>query len=394
MLDAKSRRSRRDEQQQQLKKLPIGSGDFKAVAAQAALALLLLAASCAALAWAARSADDNDAGRLRRAIFWLEPRASEHLVALWACLGVIFILYKARRLIPLPANPTTAVLPSSQLIRRKKGARNPPGDQLVSWTDAAAGEQRAPIVGGGCGCASTVPGRRVLAFPSQNAKKLTVVLDLDYTLLVCYAAESTPLDVSSALDAGRLSGVSKHCTYGGKRVPVRVVHRPWVREFLEKLSSFAELVMFTAGAESYAGPLIKSLDPCGELFSAVLYRDSTVNTRYQENVKDLSLLGRDLGRTVLVDDRPFSGLLQPFNLLPCPPFLGDPNDCRLQSEVLPRLQHLAGLRDVRPVLKEGFRVDEYFVGYGIPRHFVDACVGNRGCTCSLQLKKRKASCAA
>lgn len=46
----------------------------------------------------------------------------------------------------------------------------------------------------------------------------------------------------------------------------------------------------------------------------------------QDYVKDLRCLGRCLGRTVLVDNDPFSGLLQPCNVVPATPFYGDPSD--------------------------------------------------------------------
>ena len=46
----------------------------------------------------------------------------------------------------------------------------------------------------------------------------------------------------------------------------------------------------------------------------------------QDYVKDLSRLGRSLGRTVLVDNDPYSGLLQPCNLLPTNAYYGAPSD--------------------------------------------------------------------
>lgn len=56
-------------------------------------------------------------------------------------------------------------------------------------------------------------------------------------------------------------------------------------------------------------------------------RCSTVRTLCgQDYVKDLSRLGRDLGRTVLVDNDPFSGLLQPCNVLPTRAFYGEASD--------------------------------------------------------------------
>lgn len=46
----------------------------------------------------------------------------------------------------------------------------------------------------------------------------------------------------------------------------------------------------------------------------------------QDYVKDLRRVGRCLSRTVLVDNDPFSGLLQPCNIVPANPFYGDPSD--------------------------------------------------------------------
>lgn len=365
---------------------------FGAISVRAVVVLIVLAGSYLSLVRLVLLL--ADAARLEWALSLVGLSSGQRLVGLWACLALLFILFKARRVLPSASGPSS--LGPGELRFRKDAVLR--GDLLLRRTAGFTAAKPSAIAGAGSDCSAggrkhkTAMGRQLQQ--QQTAKRLTVVLDLDYTLLVCYAADSTPVEVRSAVDTGRLLAVSKLSSYNGKLVPVQVVHRPWVREFLEKLSTFAELVVFTAGAESYAGPLVESLDPMGRLFSVVLYRDSTVTTRYQENVKDLSLLGRDPSRTVLLDDRPFSGLLQPFNLLPCAPFVGDPSDCRLRSEVLPCLQHLAEVQDVRPVLKESFKVDEYFVEYGVPRRFVEACAANSGCTCSLQLKKKRGSCSA
>lgn len=41
---------------------------------------------------------------------------------------------------------------------------------------------------------------------------------------------------------------------------------------------------------------------------------------YREHVKDLSCVSKDFGRTVIVDNNPFSFILQPLNGIPCVPF--------------------------------------------------------------------------
>lgn len=116
----------------------------------------------------------------------------------------------------------------------------------------------------------------------------------------------------------------------------------------------------------------------------------------REHVKDLSCLSRSFSRIVLVDNNPFSFLLQPLNGIPCIPFYaGQPNDnqvlaiCRsifsntqvnifsilfdicffrvqLMEAILPLLKHLSLEQDVRPILHERFRMPEWFEKQGLP----------------------------
>lgn len=128
--------------------------------------------------------------------------------------------------------------------------------------------------------------------------------------------------------------------------------RPGVFQFLSQLSTFAEVVVFTAGDVEYAGPLIAQLDPDSNTFQGrSLFRDATVKTIFHDHVKDLSRLGRDPRFTVLVDNNPFSFLFQPDNGVLCEPFFGDPADQHLLQVVLPLLKILACVSDVRPLLR-------------------------------------------
>lgn len=62
------------------------------------------------------------------------------------------------------------------------------------------------------------------------------------------------------------------------------------------------------------------------------YIDKTIeiyahHREYREHVKDLSCISEDLCRIVIVDNNPFSFLLQPLNGIPCIPFsAGQPYD--------------------------------------------------------------------
>ncbi|GJT84352.1 CTD nuclear envelope phosphatase 1 [Tanacetum coccineum] len=84
-----------------------------------------------------------------------------------------------------------------------------------------------------------------------------------------------------------------------------VFERPGLHEFLAQLSKFADLVLFTAGLEGYARPLVDRID-AENRFSRRLYRPSTISTEYREHVKDLSFVSTDFCRMVIVDNNPFS----------------------------------------------------------------------------------------
>lgn len=59
---------------------------------------------------------------------------------------------------------------------------------------------------------------------------------------------------------------------------------------------------------------------------------SDINRGYREHVKDLTCISKDLCRTVIVDNNPFSFLLQPVNGIPCIPFsAGQPHDTQVPS---------------------------------------------------------------
>ncbi len=80
----------------------------------------------------------------------------------------------------------------------------------------------------------------------------------------------------------------------------------------------AEIVLFTAGLEDYARPIVDALDHnyrfCFQ--GRRLYRPATVSCDLYPCIKDLSRLGRDLKRTVLIDDTPLAFLNQPDNGIP------------------------------------------------------------------------------
>lgn len=232
--------------------------------------------------------------------------------------------------------------------------------------------------------------------PSKD-NKLCVVLDIDETLVCGYSANAVPRHMQEDSRVGyRLRAFNLHCAVGedaslyadkslterglasesasgaitavasstgdgggdaaAEHISITVFERPGLAAFLHELERFAEVIVFTAGVQGYARPLTDAIDPEGYI-TGRLYRDACVSTRYSDHVKDLLRIGRDLRKTVLVDNNPLSFLLQPHNGVPAVPFTGDPNDAYLETHLMPVLQDLAvaveGGKDVRPILAGG-----------------------------------------
>ncbi|KAL3650270.1 hypothetical protein CASFOL_006673 [Castilleja foliolosa] len=229
-------------------------------------------------------------------------------------------------------------------------------------TEEAPPPAAAPVDGGGGGAIDDAP-----------LEKLTVVLDLDETLVCAYETSSLPAMLRKQATEAGLKWFEFECISSDKEFEgnskinyVTVFERPGLKDFLNQLSEFADLVLYTAGLEGYARPLVDRID-AENRFSHRLYRPSTISTEYREHVKDLSGLSKDLCRTVIVDNNPFSFLLQPLNGIPCVSFsAGQPQDEQLLQVILPLLKDLSLQRDVRPMLYDKFHMPEWFEKHGIP----------------------------
>ena len=71
-------------------------------------------------------------------------------------------------------------------------------------------------------------------------------------------------------------------------------------KFLSELHNYFEIVVFTAGLKDYADWILNDFDRAG-FISARLYRD---HTRFRNGiyVKDLARLGRNLHKTIIIDN--------------------------------------------------------------------------------------------
>ena len=104
--------------------------------------------------------------------------------------------------------------------------------------------------------------------------------------------------------------------------------RMGTEDFIRQLSQYCEIAIFTASTQNYADIVIDGLD-CKDLIDYRLYRQHTTLMN-GVNVKDLSKLGRDMDKIIIVDNIEENYQLQPNNGLNICDFEGDQNDNELE----------------------------------------------------------------
>ncbi|EEC76543.1 hypothetical protein OsI_14336 [Oryza sativa Indica Group] len=191
-----------------------------------------------------------------------------------------------------------------------------------------------------------VPKFRPVLLPKQtrSCPRTTLVLDLDETL------------VHSTLEPCEDSDFTFPVHFNLREHTIYVRCRPYLKEFLETVASMFEIIIFTASQSIYAEQLLNILDPKRRLFRHRVYRESClfVEGNY---LKDLSVLGRDLARVVIVDNSPQAFGFQLDNGVPIESWFDDRSDRELLT-LLPFLQSLVGVEDVRPCIARKFNLRE------------------------------------
>ena len=104
----------------------------------------------------------------------------------------------------------------------------------------------------------------------------------------------------------------------------QILVRPWADEFLQEMSKYYEIVIFTAGTKEYADWILDQLDTT-KAIKYRLYRQHATpcETTY---VKDLSRLGRPLNRVIIVDNLAENFQRQPDNGIMIKTWYDDPKD--------------------------------------------------------------------
>lgn len=155
-----------------------------------------------------------------------------------------------------------------------------------------------------------------LGFPPEEGKP-TLVLDLDETLV---HSSFKPISNPDFVIPVTIEGHVHH---------VYVLERPGTAEFLQRMNEHYEIICFTASLSKYANPLLDLLD-ANKTIKGRLYREHCV-FHHGTYVKDLSLIGRELKSTLIVDNSKTSFLFQPQCGIPCTSFIDDKSDRELYA---------------------------------------------------------------
>ncbi|KAG2706624.1 hypothetical protein I3843_05G100100 [Carya illinoinensis] len=191
-----------------------------------------------------------------------------------------------------------------------------------------------------------VPTFRPMLLPKQtrSCPPTTLVLDLDETLVHSTLEPCNDADFTFPVNFN----LQEHTVY--------VRCRPHLRDFMDRVSSLFEIIIFTASQSIYAEQLLNVLDPKRKVFRHRVYRESCV---YVDGnyLKDLSVLGRDLAHVIIVDNSPQAFGFQVDNGIPIESWFDDRSDKELLV-LLPFLESLVGVEDVRPLIAKKFNLRE------------------------------------
>ena len=145
---------------------------------------------------------------------------------------------------------------------------------------------------------SKIPNYPLLNYPPK--KELTLILDLDETLISFqYSKEN------------KKQGI--------------LYLRPGLRIFLKEISELYEIIIFTSSTREYASPIIDKIEKENKFFSARLYREHNIIIN-NEYIKDISLLGRNIEKVIIVDNMIQNFRLQKDNGILIRWYCGDEND--------------------------------------------------------------------
>ena len=128
--------------------------------------------------------------------------------------------------------------------------------------------------------------------------------------------------------------------------------RPYCFKFLEDMSKIFEVAIFTAATKDYADSILDVIDPNKKLINHRLYRHHTTICDITF-VKDLTKIGRNLNRCLIIDNLADNFKLQPNNGIQCGTWIDDMKDTQLNDLDIILTQIIEKKpQDIKPIIKK------------------------------------------
>ena len=131
-----------------------------------------------------------------------------------------------------------------------------------------------------------------------------------------------------------------------------IILRNGLFSFLSTIKPFFELILFSIDSQDFSYPIINMIENDKKYFDYKFYKDHCV--LYKNNlIKDLTLIGRDLSKIIIVDNNETCFELNKENGIKISSFYGDNNDNKLfeLKNILKEI-YFKNYNDVRLALKE------------------------------------------
>jgi Dullard-like phosphatase family protein len=180
--------------------------------------------------------------------------------------------------------------------------------------------------------------------PPQKLNKITLVVDLDETLVRCVEQEISSYDFQFSM-----RGVTLSCIY-----------RPDYLTFRQKASEMFEVVIWSAGNDEYVQKVVSFLDPQMQYIDYVLAQSACAEVD-SLRIKVLDRLGRELAQVVALDNSYLAFAYNLDNLIPIESFYGNKGDNEL-VKILDVLKGLSFSRDVQPYLIDQYDLTKRILG--------------------------------
>ena len=195
----------------------------------------------------------------------------------------------------------------------------------------------------------------------ENNNKKTLILDLDETLV---HSSFHPLYFEGELIR---PDIFFTILFENKTHDVYVLKRPYIKEFINKMSKIYNIYIFTASIKEYANPLLLKLDE-NKLISKKLFRENCTLSKDNKFIKDLHILDEDLKNVILIDNNPNSYRYNKCNGIPIKTWHYDKSDKEL-IKIIPFLTFLALVDDVREYIPKV--VDDDQINYNKVKNIIN-----------------------